>query len=99
MKSADGHGGVLAANAAGRPVRRSGAEMAHLKSFVPMLMLMLAPQRSACTGIEPGASRTGLWLTPCMPLHGGEAATVTPSDNKNMLIQAGTALAGSGSAR
>jgi hypothetical protein len=34
-----------------------------------------------------------------MPLHGGEAATVTPSDNKNMLIQAGTALAGSGSAR
>jgi hypothetical protein len=34
-----------------------------------------------------------------MLLHGCEAATVTLSGDKKMLIQAGTALAGSGSAR
>ena len=58
-------------------------------------------QHTQLAGIEPGTSRNSnrLQLTPRMLLHGCEAATVTPSSDKKMLIQAETALAGSGSAR
>ena len=40
-----------------------------------------------------------LQLTPCMLLHGCEAATVTPSGDKKTLFPAETALDGSGCAR
>ena len=62
---------------------------------MPMLK---SPQGSARAGIEPGASRTRSLLTPRIPLHGCESATVTPSGDERLLFPAGSAVLSSGCA-
>ena len=62
---------------------------------MPMLK---SPQGSARAGIEPGASRTRSLLTPRIPQHGCESATVTPSGDERLLFPAGSAVLSSGCA-
>ena len=70
------------ANAVGLPVSHSGAEVAHLKSFVPMQRLICPRKDQHAQGSNLAQAAHGLQLTPRMMLHGCEAATLTPSSDK-----------------
>ena len=76
--------------------RRGGAP----EELLPWLLRLICARKDQhAQGSNLAQAAHGLQLMPCMMLHFCEAATATPSGDKNMLLQAGTALAGSGSAR
>ena len=72
--------------------------MAHLRRALLAMPMLKSPQGSARAGIEPGASRTRSLLTPRIPQHGCESATVTPSGDERLLFPAGSAVLSSGCA-
>ena len=97
-EEADGHGGVL--YKCGRAScqahwRRDGA----IEELYSHANVDVGPAEISMHRDRTWRKPHSLLLTPCMPLHGGEAATVTPSGDEKRLLPAETALACSGCAR